>query len=62
LSGSRKFAALERIIMEASKEAPARVIPPPSRIATDLLLMAAASVGTGLVTALAVAAVVVLLV
>jgi hypothetical protein len=53
---------LERIIMEASKEAPARVIPPPSRIATDLLLMAAASVGTGLVTALAVAAVVVLLV
>ena len=48
--------------MEGSKQAPARAIPPASRIATDLLLLAAASVGIGLATALAVAAVVVLLV
>jgi hypothetical protein len=48
--------------MEAGKEAPASAIPAPSRIATDLLLLAAASVGAGLATAVAVAGVVVLLV
>jgi hypothetical protein len=48
-------------MMEGSKEAPARAIPPATRIAADLLLLAGASVGAGLLVALAVAGLVVLL-
>jgi hypothetical protein len=48
-------------MMEAGKQGAARVVPPPSRIAIDLLLLAGAAVGAGLVTALAVAAIVVML-